>query len=357
MTINASDKESSKDDSDVNITSKETLKFWDSEDKIFLIKVFTAGFVSILLSKLLSYVLPKISSPELVTTIISLFFKEAGVALMIAAALGYTVESMTRKKQNEDFKVFQQEVSKDVLSAVFKKIIPDLIFKEVKRSVLDQALIKRDASMSYELSEITDELAAQLGLSDSEKNKILVCDVTTTHILYNLSDLEIKNHPIRCGVSCDLDPRLQEALEIHEATIGDNELSHDEMKKLISYGKGRGVKEFETTVNLPSTKDGKGFKVSFCSRTFKKYDDTEVWTTLTPTEYMELEIGFPLGIEVGAKSNHPEDLESDRQNPNVRRKKYKLNHGVFPYQGITFWWHKSKPEKPKQPFASADDRE
>lgn len=329
---------------------KDSFKFWNSSDTLFLLSVFFGGFILIWLSKGFPLVLADSTAKWIVAInqFFALLLKETGVALMIAAALGYTVEAITRKKQAAEFNEFQQKISEDVLSAVFKKIIPDAIFKEVKRSVLDQTLIKIDSSMTYELSPFTKELAAKLKFTEDEwndyKDKILVCDVTTSHKLRNLSDISITNHPIRCGVSCDLDEKFRDGLKIHKAVIG-QELSSEELEKCMKDGKGQGVKEFHKSIDIGK----EDIEISFCSRTFKKIEDTEVWTTLTPTENMELEVGFPHGIEVGAKSNHPEALFENATNPNVSRIKFELNHGVFPYQGITFWWHKKKPKVTREP--------
>lgn len=309
--------------------------FWKSEDKMFLLKVFLSGFIAILVSKFISSFEP--DSYKLLVGILALFCKESGVAMMIAAVLGYTVEAMSREKQAKELAEFKQEISEDVLSAVFRKIIPDSIFIEVKRSVLDQTLIKKNAFLSYELSKLEPEQISKYGLSIDEAEEILVCEITTTYRLKNLSDIPITSHEVRCGVSCDLNEKLRDHTSIYEATIGDEVLTNDELNKYISEGKGQGVKEFKKSVNIAGTKE---FTVSFCSRTFKKLGDTEVWTTLMPTENMELEVGFPPSLEVGAKANHPKSLINHPKNPNVNRVKYELKHGVFPYQGITFWWHK-----------------
>lgn len=322
----------------VEIESKKKRAFWSLEDKYLFLKVFVSGFLIISVSK----GLPNLFSDEvkgwILVNIFLLFLKETGVALMIAAVLGYTVESLARKKQTSEFKRFQEQIGEDVLSAVFKKIIPDSIFKEVKRSVLDQTLIKENAHMSYVLSPISTEKAAQFGLTDEESLDILMCDITTTHTLRNLSDLKVSNHPIRCGVSCDLNEKLSKHLIIHQATIGD-ELAPDEIKNHVSQGKGAGVKEFMKEVTLEK---GEKITVSFCTRTFKKSSDTEVWTTLSPTEGMELEVSYPVGFEVGAKASHPEELVPSPPNKNVPKRTFKLDHGIFPYQGITFWWSRSK---------------
>lgn len=312
-------------------------KLWKPEDRIFLIKVFFIGFTLILLSKLGEHYWSPDFYP-VIKTIVTLFLKESGVAVMIAAVLGYTVEARSRAKQAEEVGAFTQRVSEDVLSAVFKKIIPDSIFDEVKRTVLDETLLKKDSSLHYDLRTIDDKLAQVLGLSSDEAKRLLVCQITTSHTLVNLGDNKIPNHVVKFGVSCDLSRNLMNKIEIHSARLGE-EMSNEDLAQHIDDGKGRGVKEFSKNVTLGPKEE---LVVSFCATTFKRIEDTEVWTTLKPTENMELTVTHPPEISVGAKSLHSRPAEKQPINPKACRVEYKLNHGVFPYQGMTFWWHKAE---------------
>lgn len=315
-------------------------KFWKLEDKAFLLKLFFGGFFLILVSKGLDKIVISDSYPllSLVVVAITLFIKEAGIAIMIAAVLGYTVEELSRAKQLKEINEFTQKVSENVLAAVFKKIIPDSIYGEVKRSVLDQTIIKLDAKLRYNLKEIPKSEASKYGLTSEECDLYLICEVTTTHKLKNLSEIAIKGHEIKCGVSCDLHKGLSEKVVIHRAIIGEV-LTEEELQKSIELGDGRGVKQFKKVIDLEPEEE---LSICFCSTTFKRIEDTEVWTTLTPTENMTVEISFPEKLEVGVRANHPKKAVMVPANPADNIVTYELTHGVFPFQGITFWWHLTK---------------
>lgn len=316
-------------------------KIWNPEDKLFLFIVFLGGFISILLSKVIDYFWSSEVTWQLVTeTLLVLFFKEAGVALMIASVLGYTVEARSKAKQKKEIDLFTQRVSEDVLGAVFKKIIPDSIFDEVKRTVLDETLLKRDSSLHYDLRLVEEQEREGLGLTPEEAANVLICEVTTSHTLENLGDVEIPNHLIKFGVSCDLKNDLVEKIEIHSARIGES-IEPEELAECIDNGKGRGVKEFCKSVNLAPKER---LVISFCATTYKRIEDTEVWSTLKPTENMSLTVKHPCSIKVGAKSLHSKPIIEQPSNPKAGRVEYKLEHGVFPYQGITFWWHKAEED-------------
>src|SRR5690554_2566580 len=155
-------------------------KIWNPEDKLFLFMVFLGGFISILVSKVIDYFWSSEVTWQIVTeTLLVLFFKEAGVALMIASVLGYTVEARSKAKQKQEIDLFTQRVSENVLGAVFKKIIPDSIFDEVKRAVLDETLLKRDSSLHYDLRLVEEQEREALGLTPEEAANVLICEVTT----------------------------------------------------------------------------------------------------------------------------------------------------------------------------------
>ena len=311
------------------------MSFWKPEDRFFLVKVFFIGFATIGASKLIS-IIPTSYDHYYIISIFALLLKESGIAIMIAAVLGYTVEEMARAKQRKEIEDFSLKVSEDVLSAVFKKIVPDSIFNEIKHSVLEQTIIKRDACLTYVLSELNQDDIAKLQLSEEDAKSYLRCELSTRHKLINLSDSPAVGHVIKNGISCDLNSNMSDHLKIHSAYIR-NELSDSELAKYVKKIE-KGVLSFEYQTTLDSKEE---LNICFCSTTYKKVDDTEVWTTLVPTEGMSLDVTFPSNFIVDARSNHSKALTKLHENKNTNRVVFDLSHGVFPHQGITFWWRKS----------------
>lgn len=315
-------------------------RFWKSDDLIFLMKVAGLGFLSILISKSLSLVPTEHWTYEL-AWFFGLLTKELGVALMIAAALGYTVEALAREKHQRELNNFKQEISENVLAAVFKKIVPDSIFEEIRRGVLEQTIVKRNSSLNYDLLEIPQDEQDALALEEAEKGSYLKCEITSRHELVNLADSPIKGHEIKAGVSCDLHSKLADHLKIHHVTIrnldtGEEESYQDQsLEERIDAGEQQGFLLFKVLKELPARSK---FEITVCSTTYKRIADTDVWTTLFPTENMSVTIRYPDSIKVSARSHHSKPLREETHNPKMNEKTYILEHGVFPHQGIAFWW-------------------
>jgi len=317
------------------ITQGGSMSFWKPEDKFFLVKVFFIGFFVIALSKVFSSI-PPLYDHYYIVTILTLLLKESGIAIMIASVLGYTVEEVARAKQLKEIENFSLKVGEDVLSAVFKKIVPDSIFNEIKHSVLEQTIIKRDACLTYVLSELNQDDIKKLELANEESQSYLRCELSTRHKLINLSDAPAIGHLIKNGISCDLNSNMSKHLEIHSAFIR-HKLTAEELKKKTNKLEN-GVISFEYQTTLASQEE---LDICFCSTTYKKIDDTEVWTTLVPTENMSLDVTFPNGFIIDARANHSKALVKGHGNENTNRVIFDLKHGIFPHQGITFWWRKT----------------
>lgn len=319
---------------------------FDKINNYHLLAIFIAGFTFILLSKGIpkfTTVIPYMGTGlrSFIVTILTLFFKETGVAMMIASVLGWTVEKTHKKKLNQEFMEYQNSISKDVMSAIFRKFVPEEIFTQIKESVLGHPTIKRSTKMVYELKEV---VPSEFTGQNLDFTNILQCEMTTSYKLVNLSDRIVEDFEVRCGITCDLGDTLRQKVKIHKVKVGE-ELSSEDLKKHISPIPGNFVGEsFSKKINIPPHAT---LEISFCSTTFKRREDTEVWTTVNQADGMSLEISYPAGIDVEAKACHPQKLECQMQNPHLMRKNFSLNYGVFPHQGILFYWKKSST-KPLQ---------
>ena len=317
------------------------MDFWKSKDTLFLLMVFSVGFIIILISKFIGSLIPDEFAYKTIAKIFTLLLKEGGIALMIASILGYTVEAMSRKKQEEEVNNFIQLISEDVLSAVFKKIVPDPIFDQIKTAVLEETVIKKDAVLTCDLYHLSENDIANLKLTKDEAANYLKCEMTSTYTLINLSEVPIKSHRVQSGTSCDLDGEFYSHLKIHSVVIKD-ELDQSEVDACLDR-KQDGRLHFSKEINLAGKSNGgeNGIPISFCYSTFKRINDADVWSTVLPTENMTLNVNYPDGFKVGATSQHPSPLTPLPVNLYANRVGYELKKGIFPYQGISYWWRKN----------------
>lgn len=312
------------------------MDFWKSKDTLFLLKVFVIGFALILLSKWIDTLHTVGDAYHLLGVVIGLLFKEGGVAFMIAAVLGYTVEAISRAKQKKEIDEFRQLISEDVLSAVFKKIVPDPIFKEIKGAVLEQTIIKKNATLTCDLLTLSENDITELGLRKVEADGYLKCEMTSRYELINLSHVPIDSHTVRCATSCDLNGEFYKHLKVHGVIIKEAIEQEKVEAALTPTSDGRISYSHDVHLNGKET-----IQVCFCYTTYKRVNDAEVWATVLPTENMTLYVNYPEGIVVGAMSQHSSPLQVLPINQNTNRVGYELRQGIFPYQGISYWWRKS----------------
>lgn len=320
-------------------SKNEKRDFWNAKDKLVLVKVAVFGFLFILLSKAIAQIPDMNDFSNAMRWFFELLCKELGIAAMIASFLGVSVEGFSRAKQHQELADFKRQVSENVLSAVFRKIVPEKIYQEIKSTVLEQTLIKRDSHLTYDLQSLPKEVIEKLGLAAEEAANIVFCNITTRHTMVNLSENDDNSYIVKCGISCDLDSVFEDYLEIHSVDIGGVKLTPEELKKHTKIIKEKSVVELK----YPRPLKGKeSLTVIVCSRTIKRMEDTEVWTTLVPAENMTLEVIHEGQLCIGAKSNHSKDIKAIPLNERIPRAVFELHYGIFPHQGITFWWRKAK---------------
>ena len=62
----------------------------------------------------------------------------------------------------------------------------------------------------------------------------------------------------------------------------------------------------------------------------------EVWSTRIPSDGLTLSVRHPTNLQVDATANHSQKLDPLLSQPNIH--KWKLDHGMFPFQSVVFWW-------------------
>ncbi|WP_019676560.1 hypothetical protein [Arsukibacterium perlucidum] len=317
-----------------------TKSFWDASNVLFLVAVAATGFGFILVSKIIGLIPDYSQITDSLRWFFSILFKEFGIAAIIASFLGFSVEKFSRAKQHQEQAEFRKQVSENVLSAVFEKIIPPAIYKEIKSTVMEQTLVKKNAHLTYDLQSLPDEVIKKLGLSTEDAANIVFCNIETRHVIENLSENPDVSYVIKCGVSCDLDGLFGEYLEISSVEIEGKKLSQDDLNEFAKPAKDGGVIELKYPRPLAGEEK---ISVIVHSRTIKRLEDTEVWTTMVPTENMTLEVIHEGNLCIGANANHSKKLKAISLNPSIPKAVFELHHGVLPHQGITFWWRKCKP--------------
>lgn len=90
---------------------------------------------------------------------------------------------------------------------------------------------------------------------------------------------------------------------------------------------------YRKTVSIPPAGQ---IKVSMRSHTVKRKLDMEVWSSRVPSEGLTLRVRAPADIPIHATANHSEALQKNRTDATSTI--WKLDHGIFPFQSVIFWW-------------------
>ncbi len=68
--------------------------------------------------------------------VLSPFFKELGVAGVIALILVFTIEKFTRQRHEKAANTLVEKINNNLFHAIYKRYIPEEVFSEVEKSLL-----------------------------------------------------------------------------------------------------------------------------------------------------------------------------------------------------------------------------
>lgn len=274
------------------------------------------GFLLITVSSLLPFRVPP--SPQWLLDILS----NLGIGLVAAGIATGTIEAISRKRLQHDI----AEMKEAHFESILKGFIPTPIFEEIKTQIIAQPFLRRDFNWAFEFT-----------WEDEERKFIHK---------YHIVDYEVKN--------------VSQTLEKYELLVIE-ERTREEFDKKIEY-----IKKIEVQRNgeenphlyLPAdlekyTEKAKQYiriskrlplnpnesiRVRILSENILPSRDVYVCASAKMSEHFELTVAHPVDLDVQAMAMHPSRNRFKTEVETPRLKRWRIDTGVLPYQGIELSW-------------------
>lgn len=243
--------------------------------------------------------------------------KELGFALIVALFLVGTIEKFTRERHEAAAEATMNEINKNLFYAIFKRYIPEKVFEEVEKAVMESNVFRTAHQLNYTIERLADDK--------------VTCIAQTSYQLVSVLD-EARDHKIVVSLEMPIELADKELCFIERLEVGGVVLERNDLRQYVTNS------DQHITVTYPYRIEGRAtVRVSTHSRLVKKMTDVELWASRIPSDGLELTVSTPdRNLKVCAHANHSEKLMQVMANGSTS--KWTLQHGIFPYQSIMFWW-------------------
>lgn len=262
-------------------------------------------------------------------------FKEAGFALIVALFLVATIERFTRERHEAAAEATMNEINRHLFYAIFKRYIPEKVFEEVERSVMEANVFRTAHQLNYTI--------------EARGVDKVTCIAQTSYQLESVLD-EAALHNIVISLEMPIEVADRAGCYIEKLEVGNVVLDQKALAKYVTES------DDHITVTYPYRIEGRAtVRVSTLSHLVKKATDVELWASRIPSDGLELTVSTPdRNLRVCAHANHSMKLVPVMSNGVTS--KWTLQHGIFPYQSLMFWWlPKEALEKPASSPKTAVD--
>ncbi|MNJ50845.1 hypothetical protein D3C77_461330 [compost metagenome] len=247
-----------------------------------------------------------------------------GVAIFITIFISSKLQQALHEEKKKELEALTSAVNNNVFDGLFKVVIPEEIFDVIKREIIGNKALRREAKWIFEFS------ACEGGI---------LCRQTTSYELHNLSSEEIKD-----PVSLELDSLGGEKYEVISAEC------HDKTGgRLAGY---YGVDDPDNSnVNVRPMDCGNtvvDYLVKIPAESHVVYktiynriyggDLVDAQATKVPLVGVDIIVSFPLGYDFGIHplmSNAPKLISEG-----ATQKIWRVSGGLLPNQSIVFYLNK-----------------
>lgn len=273
------------------------------------------------------------SAKGAIYSISSLFLFSLGASIFISLFVSNKIEAQLAEEKENELRKIQEAINVDVFDSLFKKLVPEEIFRVIKSDVINNKIVRKDANWIYDFREL-----------EHDKTKI---ELTQT-IKYELHN--VSHEPINDAINAVFDAHgiagLRRAVCMLEGKVSSSyETPSDTFeipdKEVIEYSDDK-------TVTITRTPDGYT-KVSIDVNIppSKKIDVTLVYITIYENNYVNdgYFTKYPM-INATLTATYPEDYEFDifqslsstmqKTLSEKNRSIYEVKGGILPRQGIVF---------------------
>ncbi len=265
--------------------------------------------------------------------------KEIGFALIIGFVVAIGIEASARREFNATVDEQINAIKQEVFRATFRRSIPPGVILEVEELVLKADFVRHAHRLVYHLS-VHD--ASDLDPKDRSlpNMRVVVFDVDMSYEVENVSLIE-REYVASVDIEKSPFQPLKRFTALQSMRIDDRKLEGSEFAALVAGAIDTDDSmRYEKRVKIPA-KDK--LKVRGRWRTIKYIDDSEIWSSVLPSDGMTLCVQFPQEAkEMSARPLHREPLETTGMGAG-KYCEWAIRKAVLPHQGIVFWWRCSDP--------------
>ncbi len=257
-------------------------------------------------------------------SLVQILLRDGSIALLVAVFLSLTIELYAGKR-------LRAEVAEDVLSGVFKKIIPDEIFDEVRSHVIQATALRRQWEVRMSLRRDGNVQSIDSSLY-----------VSTTVLDYKLESLKSghQKHRIISGLSRDLlgkDSSGNDLPRYKKITIGRNVYEGAGLTSFLA----NDLHHLSRDIDLPANEQ---VQVLIEVDEIVRAPSTIYWATSLPTIGATIDIdtsGVP-ELEFNVEAYHP---EKGRLIERMSGRRWEFSGGILPWQAFEITARKKKGEE------------
>lgn len=253
--------------------------------------------------------------------------KEVAMAFLVAVVLAFTIEGIAKRRHESQADIERELLSRGIFEAIYKRHIPDVVFEEVERCVLNSKVIREQYQVTYTISKMNNP---PQGIPCN--NNYVNVSLHSNYTLRNLTSAPIQQDII-LNVELPMEKQLIGLVEVLQVIIDGDHVSKADLKKNVRHTSSH--LSFSTQREIPASSS---IRVSVKAKLIKYGTDQEVWSSRIPSDGLELTVNTPGGdYEICANANHSQKLSLSIDESNMKR--WRLDHGIFPHQSVSFWWH------------------
>ncbi len=246
------------------------------------------------------------------------FLKELSFAGFIALIVIFTVERFSKERHRLETESLVRDINKNLFHAIYSRYIPNKVFREVERLLLNVDVYRKGYSVIYTIEDIE---------GDPIHYK---CTAQSSYEIENLTEEPI-DHSVGLALEKPLNDGMVGLCRIDSVKIGDKQLSQEEIAEHTTVSETQVVLSYP--IKIPSRSS---VKVNQIGSLIKLKTDQELWLSRVPSDGFRLTVFVPKGVNVYANAVHSGAAELVHDAGT--KKAWEINEGMIPCQGFVFWW-------------------
>jgi hypothetical protein len=272
------------------------------------------------------------SAPFDLQPILEAIFKNVGIAFFAAYVIASLIEPQSRKnlefmydnslkRHRKDAQDSMDQLATNVLSAVYKRDIPDQVFHQVEKTIIQSNFVRSDFEVSYGIEYLDD------------KREYVACITHASFTIENISREDL-NYDFAVEIEAPCREEFESVTTVETMEYGDQKLSEEQLSEANQ--KAENTEAFKKYAHAVPIKAGKSETFSVKYKMVKYSRDNESFRSLITSQGVKFRVTAPDDIKIHAVAQHPSSLVDEGKLGSTYR--WKMQEVMLPYQGVVLWW-------------------